>query len=71
MLPLFIAIYGRFLKIHPLAVLVSISVGTQVAGLIGAFAAVPVAASVIGVVRVAQQRQGVRTLTLPTSDFPG
>ncbi len=64
-------IYGRFLKIHPLAVLASISVGIQVAGLIGAFAAVPVAASVIGVVRVARQRQGVRTLTLPTSDFPG
>jgi len=49
-------IYGRFLQIHPLAVLASISVGIETAGLIGAFVAVPIAASAVSIWRVIAQR---------------
>jgi putative heme transporter len=50
-------IYGRFLQIHPLAVLASISVGIETAGLIGAFVAVPVAASAVSIWRVIAMRR--------------
>lgn len=55
-------IYGRFLQIHPLAILASISVGIETAGLIGAFVAVPVAASTVSIWRVFAQRQMRRRL---------
>jgi predicted PurR-regulated permease PerM len=49
-------IYGRFMRLHPLVVLASLAVGIEVAGLIGAIAAVPVAATIAAVVRVGQER---------------
>jgi putative heme transporter len=49
-------IYGRFVRLHPLVVLSSLAVGIESAGLIGAIAAVPVAATIAGVARVLRQR---------------
>ncbi len=52
-------VLGRAVKLHPLAVLLSLSVGGVLAGIIGAFLAVPavaVAASVIGYVREKRSR---------------
>jgi putative heme transporter len=63
-------IYGRFLKVHPLALLASLSVGIQTAGLIGAFASVPLAASAVGVARVIRRRERRAPLTLPTEEQP-
>jgi predicted PurR-regulated permease PerM len=39
-------IYGRTVELSPLAVLVSILVGAELAGIIGALAAIPVAGSI-------------------------
>ena len=39
-------IYGRALKLSPLAVLIAILVGTEIAGILGAIAAIPVAGSI-------------------------
>jgi predicted PurR-regulated permease PerM len=49
-------IYGRFMRLHPLVVLASLAVGIEVGGLMGAIAAVPVAATIAGIVRVGQER---------------
>ncbi len=57
-------IYGRFLQIHPLAILASISVGIETGGLIGAFVAVPVAASAVSIWRVLAQRRVRQLLTV-------
>ncbi|MGD9793724.1 MAG: AI-2E family transporter [Acidimicrobiia bacterium] len=56
-------IYGRFLKIHPLAVLASLAVGIETAGLLGAFAAVPIAASIVAVTGVLVRRRRFDALT--------
>lgn len=55
-------VFGRFLQLHPLAVLASISVGVRVAGILGAFAGVPIAASVVAVTRVLARRRRQRRL---------
>jgi predicted PurR-regulated permease PerM len=39
-------IYGRFVTLSPLAVLVSVLIGTQLAGVLGALAAIPIGGSV-------------------------
>ena len=39
-------IYGRTVQLSPLAVLISILVGAELAGIIGALAAIPVAGSI-------------------------
>jgi len=44
-------IYGRTVQLSPLAVLVSVLVGAEHAGILGALAAIPVAGSVQVVVR--------------------
>ena len=64
-------VYGRFLRIHPLAVLASISVGIEVAGLVGAFAGVPVAASIISTVRVLAARDRSPSPLIPPGVHTG
>lgn len=44
-------IYGRALKLSPLAVLISIVLGTELAGILGALAAIPVAGAIQVIVR--------------------
>lgn len=45
-------VMGRSLRLHPLVILVALTVGTVVAGITGAVLAVPVAASIWGAVQV-------------------
>ncbi len=53
-------IYGRTVQLSPLVVLVSVLVGAEIAGVLGALAAIPVAGSIQVLVRdlLAQRRQG-------------
>jgi predicted PurR-regulated permease PerM len=44
-------IYGRTVQLSPLAVLVSVLVGAELAGILGALAAIPVAGTIQVVVR--------------------
>ena len=44
-------IYGRTVQLSPLAVLVSVLVGAELAGVLGAFAAIPVAGSIQVLIR--------------------
>jgi len=39
-------VYGRTVQLSPLAVLVSVLVGAQIAGVLGALAAIPVAGTI-------------------------
>jgi predicted PurR-regulated permease PerM len=43
---------GRSLRLHPLVILVALTVGTVLAGITGAVLAVPIAASIWGAVQV-------------------
>jgi predicted PurR-regulated permease PerM len=52
-------IYGRALKLSPLTVLLAIVVGTEIAGILGALAAIPIAGSIrVIVVELLAQRNG-------------
>ena len=52
-------IYGRAVQLSPLAVLIAILLGIEVAGILGALAAVPIAASIqVVVVELLQRRTG-------------
>jgi predicted PurR-regulated permease PerM len=52
-------IYGRALQLSPLTVLVAIVVGTEIAGILGALAAIPIAGSIrVIVVELLGQRNG-------------
>jgi predicted PurR-regulated permease PerM len=52
-------IYGRVLKLSPLTVLLAIVVGTEIAGILGALAAIPIAGSIrVIVVELLAQRNG-------------
>jgi predicted PurR-regulated permease PerM len=44
-------VYGRTVELSPLAVLVSVLVGAQLAGVLGALAAIPIGGSIAVVVR--------------------
>ena len=44
-------IYGRTVQLSPLAVLISVLVGAELAGILGALAAIPVAGSLQVVIR--------------------
>ena len=44
-------IYGRTVELSPLAVLVAILIGAELAGILGALAAIPVAGSIQVVIR--------------------
>ena len=54
------AIYGRALRIHPLVVLLAVTSGTAMFGLVGAFLAVPVVAVAINVTAEVKR---IRTMT--------
>ena len=49
-------LYGRAVKLSPLAVLVAIILGTDVAGILGALVAIPVAGSIQVIIRELLQR---------------
>ncbi len=52
-------IYGRALKLSPLAVLIAILIGAEVAGVLGVLAAIPVAGSIQVIIReLIDQRKG-------------
>lgn len=42
-------VMGRALRLHPLVILISLTVGTVVAGVLGAFLAVPLASTAVAV----------------------
>ena len=42
---------GKFVRLHPLAIIIAIAAGVVVAGIVGALIAVPLAACLNGVVR--------------------
>jgi predicted PurR-regulated permease PerM len=50
-------LYGRAVKLSPLAVLVAILLGTEIAGILGALIAIPVAGSVQVIIRELLQRR--------------
>lgn len=54
-------VYGRFLRLHPLAVILATALGIEIAGVIGAFVTVPLLAAVTGAWRGAREAvTGVR-----------
>ena len=53
-------LYGRAVKLSPLAVLVAILIGTEVAGILGALVAIPVAGSIQVLLRELLQRREER-----------
>jgi predicted PurR-regulated permease PerM len=53
-------LYGRAVKLSPLAVLVAILIGTEVAGILGALIAIPVAGSIQVLLRELLQRREER-----------
>ncbi|MFN2611870.1 MAG: AI-2E family transporter [Solirubrobacterales bacterium] len=55
-------VYGRAVKLSPLAVLIAILLGTEIAGILGALAAIPIAGSIqVVIVELLEQRGGVDT----------
>jgi predicted PurR-regulated permease PerM len=61
-------IYGRTVQLSPLAVLVSVLVGAELAGIIGALAAIPVAGAIQVIVR--DQMTARRGLVTPATAAP-
>ena len=53
-------LYGRAVKLSPLAVLVAILLGTEIAGILGALMAIPVAGSIQVIVGELIQRREER-----------
>jgi predicted PurR-regulated permease PerM len=53
-------LYGRAVKLSPLAVLVAILLGTEIAGVLGALIAIPVAGSVQVIIQELVQRRDER-----------
>jgi predicted PurR-regulated permease PerM len=53
-------LYGRAVKLSPLAVLVAILLGTEIAGILGALVAIPVAGSIQVLLRELLQRRDER-----------
>ena len=64
-------IYGRTVQLSPLAVLISVLVGAELAGILGALAAIPVAGSIQVIVRDQfAARRGRRARSRPISLGP-
>jgi predicted PurR-regulated permease PerM len=61
-------IYGRTVQLSPLAVLVSVLVGAELAGIIGALAAIPVAGAIQVIVR--DQLSARRAIVTPATAAP-
>jgi predicted PurR-regulated permease PerM len=66
-------IYGRTVQLSPLAVLISVLVGAELAGILGALAAIPVAGSLQVIARdqLASRRQGLLEGVVPPPAPPG
>ena len=62
-------IYGRTVQLSPLVVLISVLVGAELAGILGALAAIPVAGTLQVIVRdqLATRRGGVLEAEPPPS----
>jgi predicted PurR-regulated permease PerM len=61
-------IYGRTVQLSPLVVLISILIGAELAGILGALAAIPVAGSIQVIVRdilAARQTRHEEPVALP------
>lgn len=61
-------IYGRSLQLHPVVVLVALTAGGALGGIIGAFVAVPLAGAIAGVSAVLWSRRGPPTAPEPDAD---
>ncbi len=61
-------IYGRTVQLSPLVVLISVLVGAELAGVLGALAAIPVAGSIQVVVRDALAHRRLRLIEPPGSE---
>ena len=59
-------LYGRAVKLSPLAVLVAILLGTEIAGILGALVAIPVAGSIQVIIRELLQRRDERRRSVLT-----
>jgi predicted PurR-regulated permease PerM len=68
-------IYGRTVQLSPLAVLVSVLIGAQIAGVLGALAAIPVAGAIqvliVDYLRHRREQQELRTATTTATTGPG
>jgi predicted PurR-regulated permease PerM len=53
-------LYGRAVKLSPLAVLVAILLGTEIAGILGALVAIPIAGSIQVIIEELLQRRDER-----------
>src|SRR3954447_9535846 len=60
-------LYGRAVKLSPLAVLVAILLGTEVAGILGALVAIPAAGSIQVIIRELLQRRNERRRSVLTA----
>jgi len=58
-------IYGRTVQLSPLAVLISILIGAELAGILGALAAIPVAGTIQVIVRDVLRERRERELVVP------
>jgi predicted PurR-regulated permease PerM len=65
-------IYGRALKLSPLAVLVAIILGTEIAGILGTLAAIPIAGSIQAIIKelLDQRKPQLSPPTGGTADVP-
>jgi predicted PurR-regulated permease PerM len=63
-------IYGRALRLSPLAVLISIVLGTEVAGILGALAAIPVAGAIQVIVAEILRHRAEVTPAAKSSEVP-
>jgi len=66
-------IYGRTVQLSPLVVLISVLIGSQVAGVLGALAAIPVAGAIQVILRdwLAYRKPSVEAGDVPPAPIPG
>lgn len=62
-------VYGRTVELSPLAVLCAVLVGAQLAGILGALIAIPVAGSLLAIVREVLQYRRDAAIELPSLDI--
>jgi predicted PurR-regulated permease PerM len=67
-------IYGRTVQLSPLTVLIAVLIGAELAGVLGALAAIPVAGSLTAIVKeflaYARERGGQASSPGPTTAEP-
>jgi len=66
-------VYGRTVQLSPLVVLISVLIGSQVAGVLGALAAIPVAGAIQVILRdwLANRKPSVESGEVPPAPIPG